>query len=72
MDDGKTFRMELSEQERQLIECLREQESTDEFGVTVKLGGGAWEVDMSAGQIKGRGVGRTFDAAWDNVTGLKF
>jgi hypothetical protein len=33
---------------------------------------GAWEVKLTAGKKTGRGVGRTFAAAWDDVTGLKF
>jgi hypothetical protein len=64
--------MVLTEQERQLIECLRQLKDPDEFGITVTRENGAWEIGMTAGKIKGRGVGPTFDAAWDNVTGLRF
>jgi hypothetical protein len=66
---------DLTEQERQLIECLRKLK--DDYGITVTRENGAWEVAMTGGkvkgrEIKGRGVGQTFDAAWDNVTGLQF
>jgi hypothetical protein len=61
-----------TEQERQLIECIRRLKPTEKFGLAVRLEGGAWEIDMSIDNIKGRGVGATFDAAWDNITGLKF
>jgi hypothetical protein len=45
--------------------------------LTVVREGGAWEIGMSAGKspgnvIKGRGVGATFGAAWDDITGLQF
>jgi hypothetical protein len=63
---------DLSDQERQFIECLREQKATDGFSLTINLEGGAWEVEMRTGKLRGRGVGATFDAAWDNVTGLQF
>ena len=62
----------LTEQEQQLIECLREAARDKEFGLTVTYENGAWEVDLSTDGNKGRGIGRTFAAAWDDVTGLKF
>ncbi|MFY9836085.1 MAG: hypothetical protein WAK55_06370 [Xanthobacteraceae bacterium] len=62
--------MVLTEQEQQLIECIRRLKEPDEFSVTITRGNRAWEIDMSAGKMKARGVGATFDAAWDNVTAL--
>jgi hypothetical protein len=64
--------MVLTEQEQQLIDCLRQLKEPDELSITVRREYGAWEIDMSAGKIKGRGVGRTFGAAWDDVAGLSF
>ena len=64
--------MVLTEQEQQLIDCVRQLKDPGEFSITVTRKSGAWEIDMSAGKIKGRGVGRTFGAAWDDVAGLKF
>lgn len=64
--------MVLTEQEHQLIEYIRRLKDPDEFSITVSRGNGAWEIGMSAGKMKARGVGATFDAAWDNVTGLSF
>jgi len=66
----------LTEQERQLIECIRRLKDPDEFSITVALENGAWEINMSASRpgkvVRGRGVGSTFGAAWDSVTGLQF
>jgi hypothetical protein len=64
--------MVLTEQEWQLIDCLRQLKEPDAFSITVTRDSGAWEIDMSAGKIKGRGVGRTFGAAWDDIAGLSF
>jgi hypothetical protein len=64
--------MALTEQEQQLIQCIRELEDHGEFGITVRREGGAWEIGMSSGKIKSRGVGSTFGDAWDNINGLKF
>jgi hypothetical protein len=61
--------IELSEQERQLIEILREWEGDDEYRLEIGRAGGAWEIKLSAsGEAKwARGVGTTFNEAWDNM-----
>ena len=64
--------MDLSEAERQLIECLRERADTEAFGISIAREDGAWEIKMTAGKLQGRGVGRNFTAAWDSITGLQF
>ena len=66
--------LDLTDQERQLIECLRQQPAAwaDSFGISIRLEDGAWEVEMHSGKIQGRGVGPTFAAAWDGITGLQF
>ena len=67
--------LDLTDQERQLIECLRDQAAGprgDDFGISIRLEDGAWEIKMSSGKLQGRGVGANFDAAWDNITGLQF
>jgi hypothetical protein len=51
---------------------IRRLKEPDEFSVTVTRGNCAREIGMSAGKMKAGGVGATFDAAWDNVTGLPF
>ena len=47
---------EMTDQERQLIQCLRQRESntgnTEPFAITVKLEDGAWEVEMRVGTLR--------------------
>jgi hypothetical protein len=63
----------FSEQERQLIEVLREWASDDEYRLEIERSSGAWEIKLSSPrngprQEKwARGVGGTFNEAWDNV-----
>ena len=63
----------FSEQERQLIEVLREWASDDEYRHEIERSSGAWEIKLSSPrngprQEKwARGVGGTFNEAWDNV-----
>jgi hypothetical protein len=63
---------EVSVSERQLIEILREwQGESDEYHLEIGRVDGAWEVKMAAvckGKDKwARGVGKTFDDAWDSA-----
>ena len=58
--------MNLSEQEAQFIECLR-QKRQDDFGPEIKWQDGAWEIKLSTGNKFARGVGASFSSAWDNV-----
>ena len=59
--------MELSEQEQQLIEILREWTGDDEYRLEIEHSLGAWEIKLSTPQKKkwARGTGSTFDEAWD-------
>jgi hypothetical protein len=64
--------IDLTEQERQLIECIREQRQHDFFRVEIELQDGAWNITLTerdgAKPVRsGRGVGQTFDQAWDNI-----
>jgi hypothetical protein len=61
----------LTESERQLIECLREAADFKEWRLVVgydELDG--WEIALSCDGKKGRGLGKTFAATWDDITGL--
>ena len=66
--------LDLTAQERQLIECLRQQPAAwaGSFSISIRLEDGAWEIEMRSGKIEGRGVGASFGAAWDGITGLQF
>ncbi len=66
----ETQQFDVTEAERQLIECLREQ-ANESFRLEIRHEDGAWELAMSARyagkQLSGRGVGATFDQAWGGV-----
>jgi hypothetical protein len=73
-------RKHLSNQEDQLIDMLR-REAKEGFRLEVSIRNGAWEVFLSSSMrnldgtektVEGRGVGPSFDRAWDDVTGLQF
>jgi hypothetical protein len=64
--------------EEQLLALLRGEDSRS-FKLTIECLAGAWEVELSeppSNELprggKGRGVGATFDEAWDSITGLQF
>jgi hypothetical protein len=60
--------MEPTEQERQMLECIREQGRHDRFRLTIELEEGVWQASMEAGGfVQVRGVGASFDQAWDNM-----
>jgi hypothetical protein len=69
-------KMEGSEQERQLLEALRDHEGdvTSDFRLSVQKQDGAWDVTMSVAPHDelntSRGTGPTFDDAWDNMAPL--
>jgi hypothetical protein len=65
--------IELSKQEEQMIESLREwQDSSEEFSLLIEYRDGAWDITLSMTRTPGeppkttRGTGATFAAAWDN------
>jgi len=66
--------LEMTEAERQLIETIREQIDDREFRILIERVAGAWEIVMSVPphneRNKARGVGGTFDAAWDGMNPL--
>lgn len=73
--------MELSEQEQELIRVLQGNSDADGFRLLIERQDGAWEIAMSAplfgrgGRVrfkKRRGVGLTFEHAWDNVVSIGF
>jgi hypothetical protein len=64
---------EVSVSERQLIEILREwQGESDDYHLAIERADGAWEVKLGLRWKEkdkwARGVGKTFDDAWDNVS----
>ena len=76
---------DLTDQERQMIEIIRENADTTEFRLLIERRDGAWDITMSArglaglspfrpsrpkGEGSARGVGATFDEAWDNMNPL--
>jgi hypothetical protein len=65
--------VEITEQEQQLIEILREQEGRD-FSLTIGRQDGAWEVAFSVAphdaRNESRGVGASFAEAWDGMSPL--
>ena len=69
-------KMEGSEQERQLLEVLRDHgvDAASDFGLLVQKQDGAWDVTLSIAphdQLNtSRGTGSTFDDAWDNMAPL--
>jgi hypothetical protein len=71
--------VEITPQENQMIDILRGSTDTTEFRLVIERRDGAWDIDMSARGMVGlpsskecgaRGVGATFDAAWDNMNPL--
>jgi hypothetical protein len=71
MSDDGLGKMTVTEQERQMIEILREQQTNSEdFSITIEHRDGAWDITFSAtidGKAKRtRGTGASFGQAWDN------
>jgi hypothetical protein len=60
-----------SAQEMQLLETLREWGGDDDCRLLIERRDGAWEISlavvMADKKSSGRGVGATFDQAWDNT-----
>ena len=67
------IKMEGSEQERQLLEVLRDHgvDVASEFRLLVQMQDGAWDVSLSIAPHDelntSRGTGSTFNDAWDNM-----
>ena len=68
--------MKGSMQERQLLECLRDQKGNpgSDFRLLVQIQDGAWDVTLSVAPhdvLNGaRGTGSTFNEAWENLAPL--
>lgn len=65
--------IELTDQERQMIEILREWDvSSGNFTLSIERHDGVWDVALNElGTKKGaRGAGENFDIAWDNMNPL--
>ena len=68
--------MEGSEQERQLLEALRDHglDAASDFRLLVQKQDGAWDVSLSIALHDelntSRGTGSTFNDAWDNMAPL--
>jgi len=67
--------IDLSEQESQLIEILREWSGGDAHThrLTIERRDGAWDItleQLSAPPGAARGTGATFDTAWDSLDPL--
>jgi hypothetical protein len=61
---------QVTDAERQLIESLRQlRPGDDNLRLVIELADGGWEIDMSEPGTKrgARGVGITFDQAWDGM-----
>ena len=70
------IKMEGSEQERQLLEVLRDHsvDVASEFRLLVQMQDGAWDLSLSIAPHDelntSRGTGSTFNDAWDNMAPL--
>jgi hypothetical protein len=64
--------LELSGQESQLIQILREWDGKDAYQMIIERRDSAWDISLREfGTNRGaRGTGATFDAAWDNMAPL--
>jgi hypothetical protein len=60
---------ELSGQELQMLQMIREWSGKDYYRLVLEHRDGAWEIELSIPEQKktARGVGDTFDKAWDNM-----
>jgi hypothetical protein len=62
----------LSEQECQMLECIREHGKDDLFRLTIEREDGEWTVALDTREAakpvaRGHGRGKTFEQAWDDV-----
>lgn len=67
--EQETTPMELTEQERQLVEILREWDHLGDHRLTIERHG-AWDVALQQQDDPGRvirGIGPTFAEAWDTM-----
>jgi hypothetical protein len=66
--------MELTVQERQMIEVLREWTGASEYGLHIERQDGAWNITLTEftddKKMGARGSGATFDEAWDRMDPL--
>ena len=60
--------MELTEQERQLVEIVRANADSDGFRVAIERQDGAWEISLGGKLGRGRGAGSSFAEPWDDLS----
>ena len=60
--------MDLSEQETHLVECLRKWNPREGIEFSMVVTGSAWDISLTEGKKWTHGSGRTFAAAWDNMS----
>ena len=63
------MQMDVTEQERKLIECIRA--NNDKFRLVIERQDGAWETTMSVPPQISRGGGATFAASWDDMATIE-
>ena len=61
--------MDITEQERQMIEMLREWDKSENYQLQIEIVEGAWDIALKEiGTPRGaRGTGDSFNSAWDNM-----
>jgi hypothetical protein len=64
----ETADFQVTEAERQMIEILREWQNGSNYRLVIEFGGG-WEIDLSEPGTNraARGVGETFNQAWERM-----
>ena len=61
---------DLSEQEQQMIEIIRQWKTGKNRQLKIEIVDGAWGIilkEIGTKSWAARGTGATFDAAWDNI-----
>lgn len=66
--------MDITEQEQQMLELLREWNKSKNYQLQIEIVDGVWDIAMKelGTQSAARGTGESFKAAWDNMTPLRF
>ena len=66
--------MDITEQEQQMLELLREWNKSRNYHLQIEIVDGVWDIAMKelGTQSASRGMGESFNAAWDNMTPLHF
>lgn len=63
--------MDVTLQEQQMIQILREWSGKDDYSLQIEYRDGAWDITLSSVLNKknktARGTGASFDVAWDQI-----